>query len=185
LRWLIFERTLCRKYKVAPKVFSQSGTAPQLQSFLMIIEETFRYHQFYGSLAIVMPFLYLSWLRYFETGSLRDSGFLMLTFLLALGQFLLCWLLYEAGSGATEAPWIAAAAGRVKNLRLVVPVTQAILIVLYLLTLKIHFGDLGGKLALVVVTFVFTFGAISIGANAIAALRRYSERANNLIGGQI
>ena len=181
-RWLTFEKVICRKYKVASTIFSKSSSAQQIQSFLMIIEETFRYHQFYGSVAILTPFLYLSWLRLFERALLNDSVFLLVTFIFILAQFFLSWLPYEAASGATEATWIASAC-RSRWTRIGIRLFQLVVFLLYLLELRYHFGGLATRYKVIAATVGFTFAGIAIGANAIAAQRRYSERANNLAEG--
>lgn len=181
LRWLTFEHIICKKYKVSPNVFSNSQNSEKLQSFLMVIEETFRYHQFYGSIAILIPFLYTSWVRHVYPEILHDSVFLSTTFVFVLLEFLFCWLPYEAACGAAEAPRIAAAYKR-RVTRNGVRAFQLVLIPLYFIVLKYHFGSLAGKYRLLAVTLVFIIGGISIAANAIAAQRRYSERANNLAG---
>jgi len=61
---------------------------------------------------------------------------------------------------------------------------QVVVALLYFLEVRYHFGGLGGRYQLFAVTVAFTFVGIAVGANAIAAQRRYSERANNLAGGQ-
>jgi hypothetical protein len=181
-RWLTFERLICKKYKVAPTIFSKSSSTQQLQSFLMVIEETFRYHQFYGSIAILTPFLYLSWLRFFETLLINDSVFLWATFMFIMAELFFSWLLYESECGATEVEWIVAVC-RLRWLRTGARAFQLIVLLLYSLELKHHFGSLAGRYKTLAVTVAFTFGGIAVAANAMAAQRRYSERANNLAGG--
>lgn len=181
LRWLTFERLICKKYRVATNVFSNSPSSEKLQSFLMVIEETFRYHQFYGSTAVLFPFLYLSWVRYFYPEIMQDSFFLLTTLFFVLLGLLLCWLPYEAACGAAEAPRIVAAYNRTL-IRRSVRAFQVILIPLYLILITYHFGSLAGRYRLLTVTLLFIVGGIAVAANAIAAQRRYSERANHLAG---
>lgn len=182
VRWLVFERLICRMYTVAPKIFSKSSSTSQLQSFLMIIEETFRYHQFYGSMTILTPFLYLSWLRFFESNLLQDSVFLWMTSLFIAAEYFLSWLSYEKRCGSAGAAWVDALY-QYKYTQAGIYVLRGIVLFLYLLAFGYHFGGFAGRYALLAVTTVFTFGGIVIGANAMAAQRRYSERAKSLAGG--
>lgn len=63
LRWLLYERLLCRSMRFDPADFAVLGTAEnKLAAFRAVTEEHYRYHQFWGGMSIVMPMFILGWL---------------------------------------------------------------------------------------------------------------------------
>jgi hypothetical protein len=63
VRWLLFELLLCRRHRLTPADFSELGAQGKLKAFQGAVEEHYRYHQFWGGIAIVIPFLYAGWAR--------------------------------------------------------------------------------------------------------------------------
>ena len=177
-RWLTFERAICKKYRIGPEVFSSFRDEHKLQAFLMVIEETFRYHQFFGSLAILTPFLSLSWLRSLDPGSL-DTHLMVLTTFFILVEFGLSALWYELSCNACEARWITRFEAK-RWPRRTVYVAFVLIILVFGVALKLHFGQLQGKYLLLFTLTAFMLIGIAMGANAIAAQRRYAERGESL-----
>lgn len=68
-RWLIFELWLCRGHKLNNSDFAQLGIEAKLLAFRAAIDEHYRYHQFYGATAIVLPFFYAGLLRHYWISS--------------------------------------------------------------------------------------------------------------------
>lgn len=62
LRWLLFERFLCKSYFLTPDDFAELGTEAKLVAFRAATDELYRYHQFWGGTAIAMLPLYVGWL---------------------------------------------------------------------------------------------------------------------------
>lgn len=61
-RWLIFERWLCRRDRLSDKDFAQLGTNDKkLVPFRAAVDEHYRYHQFWGGMTVVLPFLFAGW----------------------------------------------------------------------------------------------------------------------------
>lgn len=56
-RWLIFEQFLCRNYKRDFSKYRHLGDQSKLLGFRAAVDETYRYHQFWGGMAIVTPFI--------------------------------------------------------------------------------------------------------------------------------
>lgn len=72
VRWLLFEVLLCRPYRLKPQDFQNLGTEGKLLAFRGAVEEHYRYHQFWGSMSIVIPIFYLGWAR--EMGAFPITG---------------------------------------------------------------------------------------------------------------
>lgn len=192
LRWLFFECLIYRCIKLSPSVFAAMKDEHKLQAFLAVIEETFRYHQFLGNIALLTPFIYLCWLKWYEDGSLQNTSFLLCTSLFILLEVTLGILssdLRDSGTGMKT---------YLRNVRLAKLVKAkifhgvawarrvcmaSIIVVIplsYLITLKLLFGNLNGKYLLYFATVGFVFFGLVIGANSIAALQRYIKRGESL-----
>lgn len=57
LRWLLFERFLCRKHKREKSNYHSLRDQAILAGFRAAVDENYRYHQFWGGMAIVTPFI--------------------------------------------------------------------------------------------------------------------------------
>ena len=55
LRWLLFERFLCQKHKREHANYHSLRDQPTLAGFRAAVDEHYRYHQFWGGMAIVTP----------------------------------------------------------------------------------------------------------------------------------
>jgi hypothetical protein len=64
VRWLLFEIWLCRSKKLEPSFFKKLSTDEKyLIAFRAVVDEHYRYHQFWGGICIVIPVLVVGWLR--------------------------------------------------------------------------------------------------------------------------
>lgn len=59
LRWWIFECWISRKYRLAPSEFAKLDSESKLSSFRAAVDEHYRYHQFWGGMFVVFPFLFV------------------------------------------------------------------------------------------------------------------------------
>jgi len=75
VRWLIFERGICRNHEIGPAAFRElSVGSDRLAAFRAAVDEYYRYHQFWGGMALVLPLLYADWVRSaWSTSQLRLS----------------------------------------------------------------------------------------------------------------
>lgn len=70
-RWFLFELWLCKDDQLNEADFAQLGVETKFVAFRAAIDEHYRYHQFWGGLTVILPFLYAGWLyRYWITLSL-------------------------------------------------------------------------------------------------------------------
>ncbi len=66
LRWAIYEKFLFSDLKLAEFSYGKLDGENKLKMVLYVIEENYRYHQFYGGMTIVMPVIYWACLhRYY------------------------------------------------------------------------------------------------------------------------
>ena len=85
-RWVIFELLLCRRTALKRDEFTQLKTKEQIEVFSVMLDENFRYHQFWGGIAPVVPAFFL--------GLCREYG-VALWSLVAL-QWFVAFLVVEA-----------------------------------------------------------------------------------------
>lgn len=64
LRFFLFEKLLCRNHKFPPDMFSKLAAEGRLSSFKSVVDEHYRYHQFYGGCAVAILILYTGWFRH-------------------------------------------------------------------------------------------------------------------------
>jgi len=57
VRWVIFECWICKKDRFGPSDFEKLDDESKLLVFRAIVDEHYRYHQFWGGMCIVIPFL--------------------------------------------------------------------------------------------------------------------------------
>lgn len=57
VRWIVFEQILCRKYKRDKSIYRHLSTDSKLSAFRAAVDEYYRYHQFWGGMAVVTPFI--------------------------------------------------------------------------------------------------------------------------------
>ncbi len=63
LRWWIFECWVSRKYRLAADEFAKLDSDSKLASFRAAVDEHYRYHQFWGGMFVVFPFLFIGALK--------------------------------------------------------------------------------------------------------------------------
>jgi hypothetical protein len=63
LRFVLFERFLCRKHHLPANSFALLTAEGKLSSFKAVVDEHYRYHQFYGGCGVVTLALFAGWLR--------------------------------------------------------------------------------------------------------------------------
>jgi hypothetical protein len=61
VRWYIFELHLCRKIHLNPDDFDGLSGTGKITAFRAAVDEHYRYHQFFGSMTIALPVLFLGW----------------------------------------------------------------------------------------------------------------------------
>lgn len=95
VRWLLFERWLCKSHRLNESDFAQLGVDAKLIAFRAAIDEHYRYHQFWGGMTVVLPFLFIGWLVHYWDGSSL--------LLKALSMLSLIAIEYVIGKGAIAA----------------------------------------------------------------------------------
>jgi hypothetical protein len=63
IRFFVFEKFLCRKHHFPPDLFANLTAEDRLISFKAVVDEHYRYHQFYGGCAVALVVLYTGWMR--------------------------------------------------------------------------------------------------------------------------
>jgi hypothetical protein len=63
VRFFVFERFLCRKHSFPVDMFAKLTAEDKLGSFKAVVDEHYRYHQFYGGCAVALVVLYAGWVR--------------------------------------------------------------------------------------------------------------------------
>lgn len=86
VRWLVFEKFLCKK-SLPRDLFLRLNTAEKLASFRAVVDEHYRYHQFYGGSFLALIILYTGLLHQNDLGlSVRSilafAGFMGMELLL-------------------------------------------------------------------------------------------------------
>lgn len=63
LRWLLFERCFRKSVRFDPADFAVLGTDEnKLAAFRAVVDEHYRYHQFWGGMFLVIPVFFAGWL---------------------------------------------------------------------------------------------------------------------------
>lgn len=62
VRWVIYEKWLCKSHRLEPEMFANLGTSDKLLAFKAAVEEGYRYHQFWGGISVVAPILFFGYL---------------------------------------------------------------------------------------------------------------------------
>lgn len=61
-RFFLFERWLCKKHKLDPEMFKKLSGTDKLVAFTAVVEQHYRYHQFYGGCALAVLIAFPKWL---------------------------------------------------------------------------------------------------------------------------
>jgi hypothetical protein len=64
VRWLVFEQWICRKTELEQEWFKSLSDGPTLLAFRAAVDEHYRYHQFWGSMTVVLPLFLLGSAQY-------------------------------------------------------------------------------------------------------------------------
>jgi hypothetical protein len=62
LRYWIFERCICHKIKLDPALLRNLGNKDKHTAFRTVIDEQYRYHQFWGGMFVVQAPLFYGWI---------------------------------------------------------------------------------------------------------------------------
>jgi hypothetical protein len=66
VRSLIFEKLLCRKHHFPPDMFALLYKENKLTAFKAVVDEHYRYHQFYGGSGVAFLILFVGWLDHYR-----------------------------------------------------------------------------------------------------------------------
>lgn len=67
LRFFMFEKFLCRKHHLPADVFAVLTAENRLTAFKAVVDEHYRYHQFYGGCATAVLILFAGWAYHHRT----------------------------------------------------------------------------------------------------------------------
>ncbi len=96
IRWLIYEYWLCRKYSLSQSYFENlSINENKLVAFRAVIDEHYRYHQFWGSISIVLPIFTVGFIKN-TISSLSCLFLIIITVLFLFMEFLTGWAAIKA-----------------------------------------------------------------------------------------
>jgi len=57
IRWIVYEKGICRSEVLGNTGFAKLDSSERLATFRMLIDEQYRYHQFFGAISLVFPFI--------------------------------------------------------------------------------------------------------------------------------
>lgn len=63
IRYLVFERGICRSDRLTPADFSRLADQTTYLSFRAAVDENYRYHQFWGNMTFGLLALYVGWIK--------------------------------------------------------------------------------------------------------------------------
>jgi len=63
-RWLLYEKFLCKDKCFAPQHFQRLRTPDQLTAFKAVVDEHYRYHQFFGGMTLAIVPGFGAWVRF-------------------------------------------------------------------------------------------------------------------------
>ena len=61
VRWYVFELHICRRHYIPPADFDNLSGMGKIAAFRASVDEHYRYHQFFGCMAVVLPVLFFGW----------------------------------------------------------------------------------------------------------------------------
>lgn len=77
IRWAIFEEWICRRYSLKPEDFKDMSNEGKFSAFRGAVDEHYRYHQFWGCMAIALPILFIGWAQRHDIYNFFWNGFLI------------------------------------------------------------------------------------------------------------
>ena len=95
IRALLYEEFLCRSSKLKSDNFANLSKDGVFSSFKLVNDEHYRYHQFWGAMSLIEPFLALKYFA-FNTTSHSGARGTVIALLLAFIEIILVWSSIEA-----------------------------------------------------------------------------------------
>lgn len=81
LRWLLFEMCFCSKYRTASASHQALSGEGKLAAYRLVIDETYRYHQWWGGTIMVIPVGFIGWMwGSWQTSALSQKAWVFLLF---------------------------------------------------------------------------------------------------------
>ena len=77
LRCFLFEKACCREHCFSADMFAKLCQGDRLTSFRAVVDEHYRYHQFYGGCFVALIVLYVGWI--WRSYSVLNPEFVLLT----------------------------------------------------------------------------------------------------------
>jgi hypothetical protein len=99
VRSLIFQSWLCKGWRLSASDFAFLASEGKLSAFRATVDEHYRYHQFWGGMAVVMPILFGRWIFSLPIRS-AECWILVVIFLLL--EWATVWGAREAYVGYVE-----------------------------------------------------------------------------------
>lgn len=62
IRFYLFEKLLCRRHRFPKDMFKELSTEDKLVAFKAVVDEHYRYHQFYGSCGVALLIFFPRWI---------------------------------------------------------------------------------------------------------------------------
>lgn len=176
LRWALYEKFLFSNLKLSALDYGKLDTENKLKLVLYIIEENYRYHQFYGGMTVIMPLLYLAIIKtYYPTFMESPSRTVMtVLFITASTTALSLSLMKLTRTGKYFE--------KTKSTVLAIGSVIAIA-VLSLGWLFFYSESQNDKVRFALLTIGFVILEVATGAAAFAARARYVNRATQIIRG--
>ena len=82
-RFFLFEKLLCKKHHLPPDLFALLNSEGKLRSFRAVVDEHYRYHQFYGGSAVAALISFFGWWHVHSWSLNRQTAYM------SIGVFLL------------------------------------------------------------------------------------------------
>jgi hypothetical protein len=77
IRWLLYEKLLCKSRCFDADHFKKLQTPERLSSFKAVVDEHYRYHQFFGGMSIGLIPLFIAWIRLHHSSALRLTAIIL------------------------------------------------------------------------------------------------------------
>lgn len=183
-RFLLYERLLCRTQRITADIFKiVLAEQARVSGFTTILEENFRYHQFFGSMTLLLPLLQASLLMYLNH-NVPDFWFIFITTLFTVLIAFLIFLRHEIGGGTAGLkdyvwcrPFLKRWSQRLRANRAKVAIWVATVACMLLYALWLYlYQAIANRVVTLGLVFGFVLLEVITGVTAIVALRRYVER---------
>ncbi len=94
VRFVVFEKVICRSHRFPQDMFAKLVEENKLPSFRAVVDEHYRYHQFYGGAAVAGAALYAGWVAQAPCACVRVWSWVTLFF--TLSEILLVYAAWDA-----------------------------------------------------------------------------------------